>query len=85
MIITQRRIKSRGHVRKGLALLVLGCVILLLCKLPLAPWQHTACVFGGGALLLYGNGCMFYGLLTHADNRTYTDDTVNTPNLPTQT
>lgn len=74
MIITQRHIKSRGHLRKGLALLALGSVSLLLCKLPLAPWLDTACAFGGGGLLLYGNGYMLYGLLTHADDRTYAED-----------
>lgn len=80
MSMNPRRSKSRGHLTKGLLLLVMGSVVLLLCKLPLALWLDTACAFGGGGLLLSANGYILYGLLTHADDRTYAEDSTHSPN-----
>lgn len=58
--------QSRFLILFGLALLALGSVALLLCKLPLPEITQTLAALAGGGLILLGNGMMIYGLLIYA-------------------
>lgn len=70
----KRHVESKGHLLKGLLLLLLGSILLLCCKLSLPLWLDSFLVFIGAGILLYGNGQILYGLLVHADDRTYASD-----------
>jgi len=55
---------------RGLISLVGGSLLLVAVKLPDLPefWGTLSSV-AGGIILLYGNWCIFYGLLIFAGNK----------------
>ena len=55
-------------------MLAAGSAVLLCSKFSPPLWVDTLLVFSGGGMLLFGNGQILYGLLVHADNRTYASD-----------
>ncbi|MDL2209603.1 hypothetical protein LJC26_02225 [Desulfovibrio sp. OttesenSCG-928-O18] len=61
--------ESRKFVLRGLALLFFGCVLLLTGKLPLPEPVYYAAIYAGGIILLFGNGCIIFGLLVYAGDR----------------
>jgi len=62
--------ECKRFVVRGLLSLLGGSVLLFAVKLPGLPefWGTLSSVAGGG-ILLYGNGCIIYGLLIFAGNQ----------------
>ena len=69
-----RRQKSKRYLWQGLCLLLGGSALLLSCKIIVHPAWQSALLFGGGGAILLGNGYMLYGLLHHADSRSYDEE-----------
>ena len=65
----QRYRESRRLILRGLAMLGLGSLLLLACKMQLSEAVLSLMAFAGGCMLLLGNGCMIFGLLIYADAR----------------
>ena len=65
----QRYRESRRLILRGLAMLGLGSLLLLACKMPLSEAVLSLLAFAGGCMLLLGNGYMIFGLLIYADAR----------------
>lgn len=76
--------ESRRFILAGLTLLLLGAGLLLVCKLPVSEAAATACAFVGGALLLLGNGLIFYGLLVFAGAQNNSPAGENSDNEPSE-
>ena len=74
-----RRIKSKRYIWQGLGLLVLGSALLLACKWTASQGLQSTLLFGGAGTLLLGNGYMLYGLLHHADSRSYAGEEETPP------
>lgn len=74
MSINHRQKKSRRYLLQGVGLLLLGSALLLACKLNPSQWVESVLIFTGGGTILLANGFMLYGLLYHADSRSYAED-----------
>lgn len=61
--------ESKNYILRGIALLLLGSLCLLLCKMPVPELLSELAAFGGGLLILLGNGLIIYGLLIYAGSR----------------
>ena len=65
--MSKRDTESKRYVVRGVVALVGGSVLLLIPRLfGLPDFWSTPSVFAGCVSLLYGNGCIVYGLLIHA-------------------
>ena len=61
--------ESLLYILAGLLLLALGSALLLARKLFVTGLIGDLSVFAGGVAVLFGNGCIIYGLLIFAGNR----------------
>ena len=65
----KRYTECKRFVMRGLLALAGGSVLLLMPKLFGVPeFLAAPSLFAGCSTLLYGNGCIIYGLLIHAGN-----------------
>lgn len=62
--------ESRAYILRGVICLLLGSALVLVCKLPLPELLCDAAVFAGAVIILWGNGCILFGLLVFAGSRT---------------
>ena len=58
--------ESKSYILRGLALLLAGSALLLICKFTSLPLAGTLAAYAGGTILLLGNGYIIYGLLIYA-------------------
>lgn len=61
--------ESRNYILTGLLLILLGSGLLLVCKTPLPEIVGSICAYAGGAVLLWGNFRVIFGLLVSAGDR----------------
>ena len=62
--------KCKRYVVRGMLGLVGGSALLLVCKLSDIPeFWVTLSTIAGSCIVLYGNGCIIYGLLISAGDR----------------
>ena len=67
LTMSKKDTESGRYIVRGVLALVGGAVLLLMPRLfGLPDFWNTPSVFAGAFSLLYGNGCIFYGLLIHA-------------------
>ena len=62
--------KCKRYVVSGLLCLVGGSVMLLAQKIfAMTEYWGSLSAFAGACIILYGNGCIIYGLLVSAGDR----------------
>ena len=62
--------KYKRYVVRGFLCLAGGSALLLVCKLSAIPeFLVTLSSFAGACIILYGNGCIIFGLLISAGDR----------------
>lgn len=61
--------ESRAYIICGLLMLLAGSGLLLVCKMTAQPLTGTLAAYAGGAVVLFGNGLIIYGLLIYAGSK----------------
>ncbi|MDL2314472.1 hypothetical protein LJC36_05780 [Desulfovibrio sp. OttesenSCG-928-C14] len=62
-------LESKSFIIKGFLMLLAGCALLLLHKLPVADFLGKSAIPVGALLILLGNGFIIFGLLIFSDAR----------------